>query len=171
MPQAPTEGEVMGKHKKDKKDAVKRSLVDMVAGHEEDLQDVGNALGAVREDISVIVGTLGDLQDRFERLDAYLERQNGDVPVDAEDLTEFPKYARAAVEASNVTGSPHDYLFLYLSDEGPDGPHIIVSDAREFGGKRGIAVGRVEHYESGGDVQVFTSPDKAIKRIAELMRG
>jgi hypothetical protein len=57
---------------------------------------------------------------------------------------------RVTVEPSAVQGSPHDYVYIY-GDENcdPHRPHVIISDAAEYG-ETGIGVG-VHVYEEPND--------------------
>lgn len=44
-------------------------------------------------------------------------------------------------EASNVPGSPFRYVYVYLTPDGVEGPHVVVSDLREWEDRDGILVG------------------------------
>jgi hypothetical protein len=72
------------------------------------------------------------------------------------------------LEHSNVTSSPYHYLYFYLTDKREEGPHIIVSDASEWGDYKGLFVGRYEHYESGESAALYATFQAAMQRVKEL---
>lgn len=142
----------MKKHHK-KREGRHATKADKVPALEDRVGFVEDRLASMSDDIGVIIGTLGDLQDRLDN--GFTEETNG-----------YNACPVARIEPSNVTGSPYNYLYIYLTPQGPDGPHVIVSDASEFG-EDGIRIGRYEHYEVRNTV--IREPDKAIKHIAELI--
>lgn len=158
----------------------------------EDLQD---RVGHFEGDLSIIIRTLDDLQDGFEELlNRVMDRDEARVSAeDPSDGTPTPEEEAlmadqvgmsgapqdedegahfqpiVSIEPSNVTGSPHLYLYIYLTPRLAEGPHILVSDAKEFQDGRGIAVGRYEHYEAGGESLVVKSSNEMIAKIQEYM--
>lgn len=60
---------------------------------------------------------------------------------------------------SNISGSPHDYLYVYLSPKHIEGPHVLLSDGTEMPecsdtpSDPGLLVGYYKSYEAfeGGD--------------------
>lgn len=132
-------------------------------------QTVEDRLGRIEEDLSVVVGTLGDLQDRFEELlNRVMDRDEDEEQVVGEAP---PTYATAEVQCSNVTGSPYKYLYIYLTSRMYEGPHIIISDAREFQDEPGICVGKYPHYEGEGNNVVVQTIDEAIDMVGQWVEG
>lgn len=77
-------------------------------------------------------------------------------------------YESATIEPSNITGSPYDYVYVYLTDKNFEGPHIIISSAQEHG-ERGY-VGKYEHYEEEGTCKKVYGYENAIKRVRKLAK-
>lgn len=156
-------------------------LVRRVSELEENLANLNDRVG---DDLSVIIRTVADLQDRFETETGV--NVGGPLPTHDEaadafraghaagvhDYEHYEFHPIISVEPSNITGSPHKYLYIYLTSDLADGPHIIVSDAEEFQDNPGIAVGGFEHYEGeeGNSVVVHTAEEMIVK-IQELMDG
>lgn len=138
-------------------------------------QTVEDRLGRIEQDVPIIIETLSDLQDRFEELlNRIMDRDEEPVlggPLHDEAEVEVPFRPIASIEPSGIEGSPYNYLYIYLTDQGPEGPHIIVSDAEEFRAK-GICIGMHEHYEGGGKPPIIVHSAKdMIAKIQELMNG
>lgn len=141
---------------------------------EKNLQELGGVVSAlvdevegVTEDLSILVRKITDLQDRFE--------SDGEEQVVGESLHDYDEgdgfQPIVSIEHSNVTGSPYKYLYIYLTPRLADGPHIIVSDAKEFRNRPGICVGRYDHYEFDArpEALVVTTAAQMIAKIQELM--
>jgi len=110
------------------------------------------------------------------------EREECSVNDRIEELYSMLEDAGLSVEAapSNVSGSPHDYLYVWLSADRLDGPHVLVSDAMEDSGlseldEPGIWIGRydsVEHFEQGGETEeVAGVPEAAVRVLALASEG
>lgn len=67
----------------------------------------------------------------------------------------------AAVGPSAVTRSPYDYIYVYLTEDGPDGRHGIVSDGAEYGDD-GWLVGFYPDFESEAEEGPVTLADDAV---------
>lgn len=50
------------------------------------------------------------------------------------------------IEASNISGSPYRYVYLYLTRDRQDGPYVLVSDRREYEDEDGYLVGYYEDW-------------------------
>ena len=77
-----------------------------------------------------------------------------------------------SIEPSNVTGSAHKYLHIWLDDRyDKDGPHIIVSAASEWeAGDRGILVGMHRHIEDDeAQVNRFPTFNEAMAYVEKLL--
>lgn len=66
---------------------------------------------------------------------------------------------RVAVEGSNVSMSPYRYVYVYLSDQDIEGPHLLLSAEAEFEDGDGIFMGAYADYEADGNVETY--PDIA----------
>lgn len=77
-------------------------------------------------------------------------------------------FTNVTIEPSSVSGSPFDYVYVYLTVDGPEGDHIIISDAAEYGDE-GILVGKYPHFEEPAyeEVATVTSVADAIKWCVE----
>jgi hypothetical protein len=124
-------------------------------------QTIEDRLTRIEEDLSAVVGSLHEVFDRLEPPSAQAVNGGGANPGDA-----FPI---VRIEASNVTGSPYLYLYVYLTPALSEGPHLIVSDAAEYG-ETGIIVGRYDHYEHEGyQVATYETWQLAIEHMQRLM--
>lgn len=82
----------------------------------------------------------------------------------------IPGAVEITIEPSAVSQSPYDYVYVYLTPDGPEGHHIIVSDAEEWTAEPGIIVGLFPHYEEPAleeQVTVATIAE-AVARTYEL---
>lgn len=75
------------------------------------------------------------------------------------------------IEASNVSGSPYPYVYVYLSDRGPEGAYVLLSDRRELEDADGIFVGRYADYEDEGSMEVEETIDAAVALARRLAEG
>lgn len=75
------------------------------------------------------------------------QRPNDEIDLEAI-FQELEKAVIGKIEKqpSAVTGSPYQYVYVYLTDKEHEGPHLIVSAAGEYG-EKGILVGKYPHYE------------------------
>lgn len=63
---------------------------------------------------------------------------------------------------SMVTGSPFDYLFVFLTERDFDGPHLIVSDGAEWN-EPGVLVGMYDGEGEGiGEVESVADQAAAV---------
>lgn len=76
------------------------------------------------------------------------------------------------LEPSNVSGSPYIYLTFFLTHHEFNGPHIVVSDAKEYEDDEGILVGMYpdDDYDNHDDHEIGKFPDlqSALLRVKEL---
>lgn len=76
-----------------------------------------------------------------------------------------------SVDASNVSGSPYAYIFIWLTDREIEGPHLIVSSGEEWG-EPGILYGEFEDYEEPAtEAAENLSPSQALDRVLLRAKG
>lgn len=79
---------------------------------------------------------------------------------------------KITIEPSAIVGSPYKYMYIYLTDELYLGPHIIVSNAEEYG-EKGIIVALHPHYEASPDEEPELCPtfEDAMNEIERLLKA
>ena len=79
------------------------------------------------------------------------------------------------VQPSPVSGSPYLHVELYVSEDGPEGPYVAVSEASEYEESEGMYLGAYEAYGEDGNVEECETLADLRRRIPvrveELMRA
>jgi hypothetical protein len=87
-------------------------------------------------------------------------------------LSKEPRLAAlgsVAVEASAVSGSPYDYVHVFFSEEDLEGPHLTLSDLREYEERDGVIVGAYRTYdEEVGGLEDYPTVDAAVEAAERL---
>ena len=92
---------------------------------------------------------------------------------DLNELTYHLKRAKVEYEVgpSNIQQSPYHYVFIHLTDEKHEGPHIIISDPREDSSEDGYIVGAFTHYEGEQEgVEVVQTVQQVLVRVGFFIR-
>jgi hypothetical protein len=69
------------------------------------------------------------------------------TPAEMEQRLRAAQIGKVTVEASAISGSPYDYVYVYFTEREAEDWHLIVSDNYEMGDGPGIVVGLHQHYE------------------------
>lgn len=74
-------------------------------------------------------------------------------------------------EPSMIAGSPWDRIEIYLTDAKAEGPHVVVTGAREMEDRDGYDVGSYTHWEEGAKAFKETDLDGLVAAVTELVEG